>query len=196
MASLGNSYGELGQTARAIDYYEQALTILREIGDRQGESADLVNLAEVLVDEGRYPQAIQRALEGVRIGDEISSTSLGSYSNGYLALAYLYASDLPAARAAVEAARQHDEPQNNHYVLALLGVIALRQGDRSAAQQAFAEAVAQADALLAHTAQTTMRWMSRGWSCAGWSCVGTGRICPPPSKPIRPRGRSTKMPES
>nr|MDQ2694536.1 hypothetical protein [Pseudomonadota bacterium] len=36
-------------------------------------------------------------------------------------------------------------------VLAVLGVIALRQGDSTAARQAFAEAIAQAEALLSKT---------------------------------------------
>ena len=62
------------------------------------------------------------------------------FSNVRLALAHLCAGDLTAARAAAEAARRYDVPQNNHYVLALLGVIALRQGDRAAAQEAFTAA--------------------------------------------------------
>ena len=37
LGNLGNCYAGLGQTARAIEYYEQALAIAREIGDRRGE---------------------------------------------------------------------------------------------------------------------------------------------------------------
>jgi len=157
----------LGQTARAIEYYEQALAIARKIGDRQGEGYDLDNLTEALIDEGRYGEAIRRALESAGIGEEISSPRLGSFSNGRLALAYLCAGDLPAARAAAEAARQYGVPENNHHALALLGIIALRQGERTAAQEAFAAAVAQADALLAHTPQYYAALDSKGLALCG-----------------------------
>ncbi len=39
-----SNYRVLGQVDQAIEYYEQALVISREIGDRQGEGADLGNL--------------------------------------------------------------------------------------------------------------------------------------------------------
>ena len=167
LCNLGICYAGLGQTIRAIEYYEQALAIQREIEDRRGEGICLGNLAEALVDEGRYGEAIQRALDSVEIGEEISSPNLGSFNNGCLALAHLCTGDLPAARAAAEAARQYDVPENNHYVLALLGVIALRQGAGAAAQEAFAAAVAQADALLAHTPQYYAALDSKGLALCG-----------------------------
>jgi len=167
LGNLGICYDCLGQTARAIEYYEWALAIRREIGDRQGEGTDLGNLAETLVGEGHYAEAAQRAFESMEIGEEISDPGLGSFSNGCLALAHLCAGDLPAAHAAAETARQYDVPENNHYVLALLGIIALRQGDGAAAQEAFAAAVAQADALLAHTPQYYAALDSRGLALCG-----------------------------
>ncbi len=172
LGNLGTCYADLGQTARASDFCEQALAIAREIGDRPGEGHNLGNLAEVLVDQGRYAEAIQRALESIRIGEEIRSPKLCNYYNGYLALAQLYAGDLPAARAAAEAARQYDEPQNNHSVLALLGLIALRQGAGPAAREAFNAAVAQADQMLAHSAQNYGALDARGLALCGLALGG------------------------
>ena len=165
LGNLGGRYAELGQAARATDYYELALAIDREIGNRRSEGVALGNLAKVLIDKGRYDDAIQRAMESIKIGEEISSSN--SFNNSTLALAYLYAGDLPGARAAAETARRYDEPQNNHYALALLGVIALQQGDRAAAQEAFTAALAQADALLALTAQNFAALDSKGLALAG-----------------------------
>jgi len=176
LGNLGICYAELGQTARAIEYHEQALAIVREIGDRQGEGAGLGNLAEALTDEGRYAEAVRRALESVEIGEEISDPRLGSFHNGDLALAHLYAGDLAAARAAAEAARQYDVPENNHYALALLGIIALRQGDGAAAPEAFAAAVAQADALLTHTPQYYAALDSRGLALCGLALCEAGNL--------------------
>jgi tetratricopeptide (TPR) repeat protein len=44
LGNLGNAYSALGEVARAIEYYEQALTIAREIGDRRGEAFTSWNL--------------------------------------------------------------------------------------------------------------------------------------------------------
>ena len=41
LVSLGNAYLALGESRRAIEFYEQALTIYGEIGDQHGESATL-----------------------------------------------------------------------------------------------------------------------------------------------------------
>ena len=178
LGNLGGRYAELGQIARATGYYEQALAIDREIGNRRSEGVALGNLAKVLIDEGRYDDAIQRAMESVKIGEEISSPN--SFNNSALALAYLYSGDLNAARAAVETTRRYDEPQNNHFALALLGDIALRQGDRAAAQEAFTAALAQADALLALTAQNFAALDSKGLALAGLvlceNLVGAGLV--------------------
>ena len=37
LGNLGNAYADLGDASKAIEYYEQALAIAREIGDRRGE---------------------------------------------------------------------------------------------------------------------------------------------------------------
>jgi len=96
---------------------------------------------------------------------------------------------LNAARAAAEAARQYDEPQNNHFALALLGVIALQQGERAAAQEVFTGALAQADALLALTAQNFAALDSKGLALAGLALcenlVGAGLV-PAPGADTRP----------
>ena len=41
---MGLAYSNLGQYQRAIDFYQQALAILKQIGDRSGEAVSLSNL--------------------------------------------------------------------------------------------------------------------------------------------------------
>ncbi len=55
-----------------------------------------------------------------------------------LAQANLYQGQLAAAREMAEAAQQYNFPLSNHSITAVLGVTALRQGDRMAAREAFA----------------------------------------------------------
>ena len=73
------------------------------------------------------------------------------YARWGLAQIYLFQNDLVNARSTIEAALQYDVPQNNHNASALHGIIALRQGERETAQEAFTKSIAQADEILAKT---------------------------------------------
>ncbi|MFQ5578001.1 MAG: tetratricopeptide repeat protein, partial [Anaerolineae bacterium] len=55
--NLGLAYSDLGQVARAIGFYEQALAIHREIGDRRAEGSDLGNLGLAYSDLGQVERA-------------------------------------------------------------------------------------------------------------------------------------------
>ena len=84
--SLGNSYADLGQTGRAIELYEQALAIDRELGHRNGEAADLGNLGLSYAELGQTGRAIELyeqalAIEretGYRRGEAADLGNLGS----------------------------------------------------------------------------------------------------------------------
>ena len=41
LGNLGSAYDDLGEARQAIEYYEQALAIKREIGDQRGAAASL-----------------------------------------------------------------------------------------------------------------------------------------------------------
>jgi len=173
LGNLGVYYAALGQTSRAMDYYQQAITIHREVGDLHGLEGGLEKLAEVLIDEGRFQEAIQQATEAVRIA---TGPGRGSNGNGTLSLAYLYSEHLSDARAAAETARQYNVPENNHNVLALLGLIALRQGDAATAQEAFAEAISETDELLSYAAQNYDSLDTKGLALCGLTiCDGVNR---------------------
>jgi tetratricopeptide (TPR) repeat protein len=149
--NLGNVYGALGQTQRAIECYEEALTLQRALGDRPGEAVHLTNLSGILVDADRCAEAVAPAQASVAICEAYHLPA--SYSNLALALAHLCTGDLPAARQAAEAARQSDEPTNNHTALAVLALVSWLQGDRAAAHEAGAAAVAQAQVMLERDAE-------------------------------------------
>lgn len=174
LKNLGYCFSILGQTTKAIDYYNQALTIAREASDPYGEGSTLDDLAIILIDQGNYGEAIKQAFESITIGKKIGIQL--SYRQATLALAYLYSDKLKDARAAAETARQYNEPQNNHYTLALLGLIELRQKDPTAAQEAFAAAVSATDELLSFTAQNYAALDTKGLALCGLTlCDGVNR---------------------
>ena len=69
-------YGDLGQIARAIELYEQALAIARETGDRPGEAAALADLGERHGDLGQIARAIELYEQALAICRQIA------YRNG------------------------------------------------------------------------------------------------------------------
>jgi tetratricopeptide (TPR) repeat protein len=149
LTGLGNRYVDLGDAHRAIEYYEQALFIARETGDRNGEETRLINLAEALSMSGQISKAIDAAKQSLSIAIDLGIPA--TYEYGVLAQVYLFNGHLENAQINAEAAQKFDEPQNNHSISTLLGIIALRQGERETAQEALTKSIAQADEILAKT---------------------------------------------
>jgi tetratricopeptide (TPR) repeat protein len=174
LGNLGQRFGDLGQTARAIDYLNEALTILREVGNRPGEGICHYRLASLLISEGRHEDAIQQAIDAVKIGSETGSLRIMSRGNECMALARLCRNDLMAARTAAEAARVADVARTNHIVQSLLGLIALRQGDRTASAEDFQAAIAHADVMLQRSAQNYEALDAKGLALAGLAVLERG----------------------
>jgi tetratricopeptide (TPR) repeat protein len=174
LGNLGHCYSDLGHAARAIEYYEQDLAISRDVGDRRGEAYVHFRLAQLSMDQGRHGDAIRQAIDAVRLGEETGDPRTICSGNENLALARLGLGDFPAARAAAEAASAADVPMNNHNVLALLGLIALQQGDRAAADEAFSAAIAHADMMLNRCDQNYDALDAKGLALAGLAVLDRG----------------------
>jgi tetratricopeptide (TPR) repeat protein len=91
LGTVGLAYAALGQVEQAIGYYEQALAIVREIGDRHGEGAVLGNLGAAYYRLGQVEQAIgyyeQRLVIARETGDRRGEgNALGSLGLAYAAL--------------------------------------------------------------------------------------------------------------
>jgi tetratricopeptide (TPR) repeat protein len=61
----------LGNTERAIQFYEEQLLIAREIGDRRGEDNALWNMSLTLFELSDRAQAIQHAEQSLVIYEQI-----------------------------------------------------------------------------------------------------------------------------
>lgn len=96
---LGQSYADLGETRRAIEFYEQALVIAREIGDRRGEGAWLGYLGRAYADLGEARKAIGFHEQALVIDREIGDRRGEGADLGNLGRAY---SDLDETSKAIE----------------------------------------------------------------------------------------------
>jgi tetratricopeptide (TPR) repeat protein len=73
LGNLGLAYSALGQVEKAIDYYEQALAIAREIGHRQGEGNRLGALGLAYNALGQVEKARNYLEHSLAIFEEIKS---------------------------------------------------------------------------------------------------------------------------
>lgn len=205
LGNLGNRYAELGEFHKAIEYYEQSLVIAREISDRGAESNSLENIGHVFLSLGDYQKSAEIFPKSIQIADEISYADVQTAGRWGLAQAYLIQNDLINARATIEAALQYDVPEHNHNASALHGIIALRQGARETAQEAFAKSIAQTDEILAKTPNYYSALDAKGLALCGLAlCArddgpstvdsGRGAVPAPDDAPTHVTGRGDPAP--
>jgi tetratricopeptide (TPR) repeat protein len=99
LGNLGQAYAALGETRKAIEYYDQALMISRKIGDRRGEGARLGNLGLAYADLGETRKAIGYHDQALKISQETEDRRGEGNRLGNLGLAY---ADLGETRKATE----------------------------------------------------------------------------------------------
>ena len=145
LSLIGWYHGKLGATSQALADCEHAVELVHG-GSTNSRGAALANVAGILLDAARWDDAIRVAGESLRVDPD--TRNLRNWNGGFIARACLAKGDLAAARAAAEEARQYDEAENNAQVLALLGIICLRQGQRDAAADAFRTAIEKAEPLI------------------------------------------------
>jgi tetratricopeptide (TPR) repeat protein len=175
LSIVGWYYAKRGLTDRAVDCCRQAVEMQRPWGAANNVATSLANLAGVLLDAGRYQEAL--ALAADSLGIDPDSDRLGNWNNGFIARAHLGLGDLAKARAAAEAGCASDEPENNPNVLTLLGIICLRQGEPVSAADAFRRALAASEILL-QFAGSYNALDAKGVAHAGLSLCGAEESLP------------------
>ena len=88
MGTLGVAYADLGETHKAIEYFEQWLQISREIGDRRGEGSAMGNLGLAYATLGEARKAIEYLEQDLKISREIGDRRGEGSAMGNLGLAY------------------------------------------------------------------------------------------------------------
>ena len=104
LGNLGGAYRELGETRKAIEYYEQHLAIARETGDRRGEGMALGNLGGAYGDLGETRKAVKHFEQHLAIARETGDRRGEGATLGNLGVAY---NDLGETRKAIEYFEQH-----------------------------------------------------------------------------------------
>jgi tetratricopeptide (TPR) repeat protein len=85
---LGVIYYSMGQSIKPIEYFQKALEIDRDIGDRSGEGADLGNLGNAYRNLGQIDKTIEYYQKALNINKDIGNRSGEGADLGNLGLAY------------------------------------------------------------------------------------------------------------
>jgi tetratricopeptide (TPR) repeat protein len=167
LGNLGIAYSDMGKVKTAKEYHEQALEIAQEIGYRYLEAIELINTGDMFSDISEFDNAVKFYNQAIAIADEIKIVQPQNEARWELALSQLFSGDLENAHSTAESARRYDYPKNNHNVLVLMGVIALRQGDSASAKDAFETTVKASDALLDHNERNYGALDAKGLALCG-----------------------------
>jgi tetratricopeptide (TPR) repeat protein len=167
ICNLAEIYSALGENAKASGLARDAQQIADTIGYRLIECAAVDRLANLMRREGKFEDAIKACDEARGLADNSNAVQMQMVVRQTLASACLLAGDLPRARTAVEEAAKYRFPKGYASVLALGGVVALRQGDAAVAINAFDLALSEAGTQLASTARAYAAAYTKALALAG-----------------------------
>jgi tetratricopeptide (TPR) repeat protein len=143
LGNLGIAYSDLGETRKAIQYYEQVLGIVREIGDRRSEGRALGNLGLAYAGLGELRKAIHYYEQRLEFSPELGDHRGEGNVLGNLGLAY---AGLGEPRKAIqyyeqqlEIAREIGDRRGEGRALGNLGNAYQNLGERSKALQYYEE---------------------------------------------------------
>ena len=143
--NLGTLYHAQGQYAQALNFFQQALVIVREVGNRMGEGTTLNNLGVLSHNRGQHPQALdfyQQALVVQReVGDRAGEgTTLNNLGDLYLTQRQ-YAQALNFFQQALSIHREVGDRTSEGIILNNLGGIYAEQGQYAQALDFYQQAL-------------------------------------------------------
>ena len=145
LGKLGILHDSLGEVARAIEFYQQALDIAREIGDRRGEGNHLGNLGLAYSALGEMARAIEYYQQALDIAREIGDRRGEGNGLGNLGLAYSALGEVARAieyyQRALEIAREIGDRRGEGNRLGNLGLACSDLGEVARAIEFYQQAL-------------------------------------------------------
>ena len=145
LRKLGILYRSLGEALRAIEFYQQALEIARQIGDRHGEGAILGSLGIACKDLGDMKRAIEFYQQALEIARQVGDRRAESAWLGHQGLAYWNLSKVQRAinlyEQALEITREIGDRRGEGAWLGNLGIAHARRGEAQRAIEFYQQAL-------------------------------------------------------
>ncbi|OQY52113.1 MAG: hypothetical protein B6247_17800 [Candidatus Parabeggiatoa sp. nov. 2] len=146
LGNIGVVYTKLGDYPKALDFFQQALAIFRDIGDKSGQGKVLTNIGVVYKNLGDYPKALdffQQALAIFRdIGDKSGQgTNLGNIGSVHLSLGD-YPKALDYYQHALAIRQAIGDKRGEGAALTNIGLVYQNLGEYQKAKNAFQDSAA------------------------------------------------------
>ena len=145
LCGAGNLAQCQGDYVQATLLFEQALTMMRALDGRSGESDMLFHLGDVASNQGNYADARSQLEQALAIYQNIGNRHGEAKSLGQIGYILREQGDFAAAcslhEAALDIHRNLGDRMNEVWVLSSLGYVYHGQGDPRRAQDAFAQAL-------------------------------------------------------
>jgi len=130
---------------KAIEKYQEALRLWREVGDRKQVAVTLNDIGVVYYDLGEYQQAINYYNEALPIYLEVGALKDRAITQRNLALIYRYSGQLQKALEALTSfldfARQNNDPSGQAFGLSDIGNVYFKLGDYKKAKDYYQQAL-------------------------------------------------------
>lgn len=130
---VGMLYGRMGEYQQSQSYFEQALSVQRQMGDRHGEATILVNQGELYRARGEYQLAQTNFAQALSLLEEEKEPELHCIVLHNLGLLYQGQKDYVQARKyyleALRMASTLDGQYNKGMILTNLGMLLYEQGE-------------------------------------------------------------------
>ncbi|AKB57145.1 tetratricopeptide repeat protein [Methanosarcina barkeri] len=145
LGSMGIAYKDLGEPKKAIEYYEQALKIAQEIGNRQNEGVWLGNLGNAYSYLGVSKKAIEYYEQALKIAQEIGDRRNEGVWFGTMGNAYIYLGETKKAieyhEQALKIAQEIGDRRNEGVWLGNLGIAYMDLGKPKKAIEYYEQAL-------------------------------------------------------
>lgn len=146
LITAGNMSFRLGETVGSEAFFESALSLARDAGDRSLEAVALNNLSNLVADHGDRKRALQLLDQAVAINRNAGNKELESISLGNIGFHLIDQGNIAAAQPSLERAlvlsREIGSESLEAFSLAGMGRLAERRGEYERARMHSAEALA------------------------------------------------------
>ncbi len=144
--NIGLTYAEMGDTDRALDYFNQALAIYQSLGQKRGQADSLDNLGYAQYLLGAYDEALPRYEQALALYVQVGDRQRESYVLTHIGMLHAARGDAAAALSRYEQARaiQQDGGMKLGLAVTLDKIANARAsaGDAARAADTFREALA------------------------------------------------------
>jgi tetratricopeptide (TPR) repeat protein len=145
MGNLGLAYSELGNFSLATDYFEQAMKLAEQIGDRQHQGAWLGNLGNVLARLGEHQKAIEYHQRHLDIAREIKDARGEGHALANLGVSVAFLGDSDKAlqyyKRCLQLAVHRGDHRDQSQALLNIGLAYFDKGDFEASQNSLQAAL-------------------------------------------------------